>query len=73
MDDFEEVSSYRRIFAAELARSALETGGVECFLSGHDTFSVGALCDPDIGRIKLMVNSCDMKKAKEMLGITGDR
>ncbi|MCK9555231.1 DUF2007 domain-containing protein [bacterium] len=69
MDDFAQVSVYYSISAAELAVSALEAEGIKCYLSDYNTFSIGALCDPDIGWIKLMVNGRDLKRAKEILGV----
>lgn len=69
MDDFAEVSVYHSISVAELAATALENEGIKCYLSDRGTFSIGALCDPDIGWVKLMVKRSDLEKAKEILGI----
>ena len=67
-DKFVTVGKFLEPTNAQMAKGALESAGIECFLQGENANSLLALAF----RARLLVHKQDEEAAQEILGGTGD-
>ena len=67
-DQFVTIGKFMEPVNANMARSLLESAGIECFLQGENANSMLALAF----RARLLVHRRDEEAAREMLGGAGD-
>jgi len=61
------IASFVHTIDAQMARSRLESSGIECFLADENTIAINWLYSQAIGGIKIQVQESDIEKAKEVL------
>jgi hypothetical protein len=67
-DRFVSVGKFLEPAAAQMAKGALESAGIECFLQGENANSLLALAF----RARLLVHKHDETAARQILGDSGD-
>jgi hypothetical protein len=67
-DKFVTVGKFLEPSSAQMAKGALESAGIECFLQGENANSLLALAF----RARLLVHQRDEAAAREILGGEGD-
>ena len=67
-DKFVTVGKFLEPSYAQMAKSALESAGIECFLQGENANSLLALAF----RARLLVHQDDEAESRELLGSAGD-
>ena len=67
-DELVTVATFPEPMEANMARTALESAGIECFLQGENANSLLALAF----RARLLVHQQDEAVAREILGGAGD-
>jgi hypothetical protein len=67
-DKFVTVGKFLEPSSAQMAKGALESAGIECFLQGENANSLLALAF----RARLLVHQRDEAAAREILGGDGD-
>jgi hypothetical protein len=68
LDKFVTVGKFLEPANAQMAKGALESAGIECFLQGENANSLLALAF----RARLLVHKQDEEAAREILGGAGD-
>ena len=68
LDKFVTVGKFLEPSNAQMAKGALESAGIECFLQGENANSLLALAF----RARLLVHKQDEEAAREILGGDGD-
>jgi hypothetical protein len=62
------VAAFSLAIEADLARTKLESEGIECFVADEHTVTMNWLYSHAIGGVKLKVWQSDLQRAKEILG-----
>ncbi|MCD6505074.1 DUF2007 domain-containing protein [Candidatus Poribacteria bacterium] len=66
---FITVATFDNPFKAHLAKSRLESSGIECFLSDEFIVTVNWLYSNAVGGVKLQVRESDLERASEILSM----